>query len=291
LRQYINVTLITYHYSIVSMRNYYRTVPFLAALIFVISISLTSCSSTKKVKYFQDIPDSGKLKTINVQTYTDPIIRSEDILTVVVETIDPTAAAPISLGNVPLTTNATQSSGPPTYNQQYTSGYLVDHEGNITLPVLGKIKAAGYTTEQLRDIITQLANSKYYKDASVLVRFANFKITLAGEVTRPGVYIFPNERVSILDALTNAGDLTIFGKRENVLLLRENPDGTKTPYRVNLKKSDLMSQPYFYLRQNDYIYVEPRNAKAAANDAEQTRDIAIISGILEVLIILFTRSK
>jgi len=271
------------------MRNCYSTLPYVVAFCFIVSCSVMSCTSSKKVKYFQDIPDSGQLKTIQSQKYTDLSIRPEDVLTIVIQTVDPTATASINLGNVPTTGNATQA-GVSNFNQIYNSGYLVDKEGYVELSVLGKFKAEGYTTGQLKDTIAKRA-AKFYKDPTVVVRFANFKVSVAGEVTKPGVYILPNERVSILDILANAGDLTIFGKRENVLLLRENKDGTKTPYRINLKNSNLMNEPYFYLRQNDYIYVEPSPGKVAVNDAQQTRNITIISGALSVLIILLTRLK
>ena len=108
---------------------------------------------------------------------------------------------------------------------------------------------------------------------------------------KPGVYVMPNEKVSILDAIATAGDLTIFGKRENVLLLRENPDGTKTPYRVNLKKSNIMSEPYYYLHQNDIIYVEPRKAKSDATDAAQQKYITIAGALLSIILVLAYRVK
>ena len=99
----------------------------------------------------------------------------------------------------------------------------------------------------------------------------------------------PNEKVSVLDAITMAGDLTIYGKRENVLLIRENLDGTRTPYRINLKRSDFMSSPYFYLKQNDYIYVEPGKGKAAATDMAQARNYTIAGSILSIIAIILTR--
>jgi polysaccharide export outer membrane protein len=153
---------------------------------------------------------------------------------------------------------------------------------------LGKINVLNLTTTELRDTITNIAN-KYYKDPTVVVRFANFKITVTGEVLKPGQYVVPNEKVSIFDGIAMAGDLTIFGKRDNILLLRENADGTKTPYRINLNKSEILSSPYYYLRQNDILYIEPGKGKAAANDASQARTYAIIGSLLSVLIVLVSR--
>ncbi|SDG69923.1 polysaccharide biosynthesis/export family protein [Mucilaginibacter sp. P25] len=260
--------------------------------LFILSISLNifSCSSSKlKVQYFQDIPDSGQLKQIARAEYTPPVIKVDDILTVVVQTIDPQNTAVINLGNVPVaSTGISLSSTTAAATTQQSSGYLVDKDGAIVLPILGKITVAGHTTSEATAIINEVA-LKFYKNPTVIVRFANFKVSVTGEVLKPGVYVMPNERVSILDAIALAGDLTIFGKRENVLLIRENEDGTKTPYRVNLKKSNIMSAPYFYLRQNDVIYVEPRKAKSDATDASQAKYITLAASILSVLIILATR--
>jgi len=251
---------------------------------------IVSCSSIKKVKYFQDIPDSGQLKTIAKAEYVAPTIKVDDILTVIVETIDPNNTAVINLGNVPISSTGTSlnQSSLASAAQQVSSGYLVDKDGNIEVPILGKIKVIGYTTSEAADVIKKVALT-YYHDPTVIVRYANFKVSITGEVLKPGVYVMPNEKVSVLDAIALAGDLTIFGRRENVLLIRENPDGTKTPYRINLKKSDIISAPYYYLRQNDFIYVEPSSGKAAATDASQARNYAIIGSVLSVLIVLFTR--
>ena len=259
-------------------------------ILFILFISFTvvSCSSTDKVKYFQDIPDSGQLKTIAKAEYVEPIIKVDDILNIIVQTVDPQATGMINIGNVPVNSTAT----PPgsSLNTVVPSGYLVNKSGFIEIPVIGKLQVLGYTTSQLRDTIRTIA-LKYFKEPTVIVRFANFKISVTGEVLKPGQYIMPNEKVNILDAIAMAGDLTIFGKRENVLLIRENEDGSKTPYRINLKKSDIMSSPYYYLRQNDVIYVEPRKAKSDATDASQAKYISLAASVVSILIILATRLR
>lgn len=273
------------------MRRNYLLNSFLILFILFVSAGLFSCSSTKKVKYFQDIPDSGKLATIASSNYTPPKIQVDDILTVLVQTIDPQSTAVISLGNIPApSTSNSISGGAASLNQQVATGYLVDKDGYIELPILGKIKVLGYTTSEAVAVIHTEA-LKYYKEVTVIVRLANFKISVTGEVLKPGAYIMPNEKVSIMDALAVAGDLTIFGKRENVLLIRENEDGTKTPYRINLKKSDIMSAPYYYLRQNDVIYVEPRKAKSDATDAAQQKYITIAGALLSIILVLAYRVK
>jgi len=255
-----------------------------------LSLTMISCSSTKKIKYFQDTPDSGQV-TIPANVYVEPKIQVDDILTVLVETTDPQTTAVINLGNVPAASTGTSTAGGSSLSnltQQVSLGYLVNKEGYIDIPILGKIKVIGYSTSEATNIIrTEALN--FYKDPTVIVRFANFKISVTGEVLKPGVYIMPNEKVTILDAIATAGDLTIFGKRENVLLIRENPNGTRTLYRINLKKSDIMSAPYYYLRQNDVIYVEPRKAKSDATDASQQKYITIAGAILSLLVIFATR--
>ncbi len=260
------------------------------------SLTIISCNTTHKIKYFQDIPDSGQLKTIAKAEYTEPIIRNGDILNIIIQTIDPLSTSMVNNGNVSAGTPSQSSSSNSLLlsavsggNQQAAvTGYLVDKEGNIEIPILGKIQASGNTTFQLKDIVYNRA-LKFFKEPTVTVRLANFKVNVTGEVLKPGEYIMPDEKESVMDALSMAGDLTIFGKRENVLLIRENPDGSKTPYRINLKKSDILSSPAYYLRQNDLIYVEPRKAKSDATDASQTKYFAIAGSILSILIILATR--
>jgi polysaccharide export outer membrane protein len=266
--------------------------------IVALSLLFCSCATTKKTRYFQDIADSGRLKNIPRAEYIEPNIQVDDILTVIIQTIDPQASGLVNAGNVGGGQNNPTTSMPipsisamaPPVNSNSTSpvGYLVDKEGTITIPILGKIKVAGMTTSRARDMIQTHADS-FYKSPSVIVRFANFKVNIAGEVLRPGTYTMPNERVSILDAITMAGDLTIFGRRGNVLLIRENPDGSRTPFRFDLRKTDFMTSPYFYLKQNDYIYVEPDKSKAASLDQATARNYAILASILTVIIVVATR--
>ena len=258
------------------------------AVLFLFALFFASCASTKKTKYFQDIPDSGALKTIVGAQYTSPTIQVDDILTVLIQTVDPTATLSINAGNL----SSQGSVGPVggTSAQSSGSGYLVNKDGNLEIPVLGSIKVVGLTTEQAREVILKEA-SKYLNAPTVVVRYANFKFSVTGEVQKPGVYVIPNEKVSVLDAIALAGDLTIYGKRDNVLLLRENLDGTKTPYRIDLRRSDLISAPYYYLRQNDLIYVEPDKSKAVATDGVQARLYTIMAAVITVIVVIATRIK
>lgn len=257
-------------------------------ILFICSI-LFSCSAPKNVKYFQDIPDSGALKTITKAEFIEPTIQVDDILTILVQTVDPQATVSINSGNLPIQ-NSISPVGSGSLGGQISSGYLVNKEGFVDVPILGHIKLVGLTTSQAKEVIAKEAN-KNYKDATVIVRFANFKFSVTGEVAKPGVYVSANERTSILDAISLAGDLTIFGKRENVLLIRENLDGTKTPVRLNLNKSEIMTSPYYYLRQNDLIYIEPNKSKVASTDASKARSYTIIAAALSVIIVLISRIR
>lgn len=275
---------------------------YLCAFILIpLALSIFSCNTTKKIKYFQDIPDSGQNKTIAKAEYKELLIQPGDILNVMIETTDPLATTMVNSGN----TLASSSSPSPggsgasgllaalsggNQQQQPVSGYLVDKEGNIEIPLIGQLKAAGYTTFELKKIIHERALENF-KEPIVIVKFANFKVSVMGEVLKPGQYTMPDEKESIMDAIAMAGDLTIFGKRENVLLIRENLDGTKTTYRLNLKNSDVLASPLYYLRQNDLIYVEPRKAKSDATDAAQAKYFGIAGAVLSVLIIIATRIK
>jgi polysaccharide export outer membrane protein len=263
---------------------------FLFLFVLFILFGLFSCSTNKNIEYFQDIPDSGAVKKLPTAEYKEPKIQVDDILTIIIQTVDPGATSAINIANVPVPANglATGTSGgapAPTI-----SGILVNKEGDVEMPVIGKIHVAGLTTNEARALIRTKAE-KYFKDPAVIIRYANFKITVGGEVSRPATYVLPNEKVTIMDGLTMAGDLTIYGKRENILLLRDNEDGTKTAYRVNLNKSNLLNEPFYYLHQNDYIYVEPSKGKAAANDLSQTKTIAIIGTALSLLVIIASRIK
>lgn len=253
---------------------------------------LTSCSGIKNYKYFQDIPDSLVTKKLSMATYKEPKIQSDDILYIAIQTMDASVGASINALNGPVQSingvSGNLSGAGVTSNQGATYGYLVDKQGNVTLPVIGDVSIKGLTTQQARELLTQKAE-KYFKNPSVIVRFANFKVTILGEVQKPGSYVVPNERVSVLDALGYAGDLTIYGKRENILLLRHQEDGTTSAVRLNLNKSDLFQSPYFYLQQNDQLYVEPNKAKITNSDGTQLRTVSIVSAALSLLIVIATR--
>ena len=244
----------------------------------------SSCTSVKKTVYFNDLAVNNPRVVQEAALFTEPVIQSDDILNVTVQTIDPTTSA---VANQAVAVQAVGASSATNMGNQVISGFLVDKDGYIHMSLLGKVEVKGLTTYQARERVTNLAK-QYYKDPTVQVRFANYKVTVLGEVARPATYTVPNEKVTVLDALGLAGDLTIYGKRENVLLIREQ-GGKKELVRLNLNSSEIFQSPYFYLRQNDVLYVEPGKAKAAANNAARTQTYAIIGSIISVLIVAITR--
>ena len=167
------------------------------------------------------------------------------------------------------------------------SGYMVDKAGNIELPMVGMVKVGGLTTTGAKEAIRKKAD-KYYKDPVVNVRLANFYVSVLGEVNRPAQYIIPNEKASVLDAIAMAGDLTIHGRRDNIMLIRDE-NGNKKATRFDLRSSDLYQNPYFYLRQGDVIYVEANKAKVAASDARMLRTVAIMTSVASLLVAVIYR--
>lgn len=253
-----------------------------------ILLSTVSCTTYKTVPYFADIPDTTKPFDIHTEAYTSPVIQPDDILSITVVTLDPEANVLFNKSSVP--SLAVGSSTATPIGQQLLTGYLVDKDGFVDLPQVGKISLAGYTTSQARDTITNRV-TQFYTHPSVDVRYANFRITVLGEVNRPATYTVPNEKITLFDALGLAGDLTIFGKRENILLIRETGEQTKHIVRLNLNSKNIMNSPYFFLKQNDVLYVEPNKAKSASLDAVKSRNYVLIGTALSVLLVIATRIK
>jgi polysaccharide export outer membrane protein len=250
---------------------------------FAITLVFASCTEFKSTPYFRDISDHARDSVMADAVYKDPVILPDDILSITIVTIDPTTSAPVNqAANVPV---ATSLVGVPTI----VPGILVDKEGKISLPIIGSVKVGGLTSFEAKALIKKEA-VKYYKDPDVQLRFANFSITVLGEVVHPATFTMPNEKVDVLDALGMAGDLTIYGRRDNVLVIRE-ANGKKQVTRLNLNNSEMFKSPYFYLRQNDVVYVEPNHEKIIAADAARTRTYTILGAVAAVLIVFFTHTK
>jgi len=237
------------------------------ALLFVVSsfVALlgSSCGSTKQKIYFEDL-DSSKVSQLNIPDFKEPLIQTDDILSISVQTIDVAASA--ALNQLPVLSGMQGGNGA-------VGGFLVDKAGNVEMPILGILKLAGLTSSAAKEVVRARA-AQFYKEPTVQVRFANFKITILGEVSKPSSYNLPNEKVTILDAISMAGDLTVYGKRENVLLMRQNGEKREI-VRLNLASSEVLSSPYFYLKQNDVLIVEATPAKFAINNAPRNQLISL----------------
>ena len=241
---------------------------FLACLLPVV----TGCSSKTVLPYFTDLTQSeGTLPSMDYQ----PKIAPDDELYILVSSSNPEATA---MYNMPIYNPATRQAIDLTMNTRPTT-YIVDSQGYISMPLLGKIYATGFTTEQLANKLTELVAQDVI-DPIVMVRLMNFSISVAGEVQKPGRLTLTNERMSILDALADAGDLTPYGNRSDVLIIREE-DGQRVYAHLDLNSSDLLTSPYYYVRQNDYIYVTPNkiredNAKYNQNNSYKLSVISTI---------------
>lgn len=253
-------------------------------ILIALSVGFCSCGNYKKITYFRDLQDSSKAQSIEEYPFKELKIKSDDILAITIQTIDPVNAT--SVNQITSTPVAGISLGTANSSSTEISGFLVDKDGVIELPMLGKLNVLNLTTIEAREVIRAKA-SLYYKEPTVQVRFTNFKITIIGEVAKPAPYILPNEKITVLDAIGLAGDLTIYGKRENIMLIREN-NGKKEVYRFNLNSSETFKSPAFYLQQNDIIYVESHKAKAGTLNAGTRQTIGLVASIISVFAILIS---
>lgn len=263
----------------------------LASAICVCAILLTGCSAPKKVPYLVDAETIPSESLAAVSTVKDPKFVQGDLLNICIYASDPTAVAQFNKGQyltpegtISKTGNNTNITG--TSTASLTDYYLVDAEGNIDYPVIGRIHVASKTKEQLAREIKDAIYPRYIKiEPTVDIRLMNFRVTILGQVKSPGVYQSDNERMNILEALAKAGDLDIRGDRENVLLYRTNADGTREVHRLNLHDKSLLLSPYFNLQQNDFIYITPnRSAAAGAWQMHQgwTTAISVVSGLASI---------
>lgn len=247
------------------------------SIAFICAISLfflNACTPSKRIVYFQDVP-AGKTDTLKLTV--DHRIRANDILHITVSSLS------AEMDNI---VNAVNASGAAV---NAIPGYLVSQQGQIEMPFAGIVNVAGLTPVAAKDTVRSLL-SPYLKDPRVNLRVANFKISLLGEVNRPGTYNIPSEKVSILEALSLAGDLTIAARRDNVLIIREQ-DGIRVYERLDLRNSELFKSPYYYLQSNDVIYIEPGRGKIAQNDTRTWQVLTFVATTLSLATIILTRAK
>ena len=237
-------------------------------------ILFSACNSTKEVVYLQDVVP---LKQQDIERKYEVFIHEDDLLSIMVNSKDPELALPF---NMPL---VTYQIGSESAGQQRVLGYLVDTNGDIDFPILGKIHVAGLSRLELRDLIKKkLISGDYIKDPVVTVQFLNYKVSVMGEVARPGSFTITGDRIILLEALSMAGDLTIYGRRDRVAVIREE-NGKRTILFHDLRSSDIFTSPCYYLQQNDIVYVEPNKAKAGQRDINQNNSVSVWLSAVSVL--------
>lgn len=225
-------------------------------LVIVCCLALASCKTYKNINYIQDVQVNT---TESIAENQGIRIQPKDMLSIVVSSKTPELAMAF---NLPVVSYQAGSEVVSNGGNMRLLGYVVDNDGNIDFPLLGKIQVAGLTRWQLQELIKQqIVNAGLMKELVVTVEFMNFKVSIMGEVNAPGSYTINGDKVTILEALSMAKDLTIFGKRDGVYVIREE-NGKRTTYNVDLRSVDLFNSPAYYLRQNDVVYVEPNKVRA-----------------------------
>ncbi|WP_034886442.1 polysaccharide biosynthesis/export family protein [Gillisia sp. JM1] len=244
------------------MTKFHKCIHLLVAVLF-----LTSCSNLKKATYFNNVPDSQFKSNLD---NLEPVLGPNDLLSISVSSLNADATEIFNPAN---------TSGSIKNNDNRAPEYLIDEDGNIRFPFLGKIKAAGKTKQDLREEITnELIKRKLLVEPIVNIRYLNFKVSVMGEVGNPTVLTVSTEKVSLLEALSLAGDLTIYAQRDNVLLIREE-NGIKNLTRIDLTSDDIFTSPNYYLKPNDVIYIQPNESKVASTSRLITWLPVIISAL------------
>ena len=247
---------------------------------------LTACQSYKKVPYFQNVEVVNEVE--QQESLYDAKIMPKDLLTIVVSCTNPELAIPF---NLTVASNAGMAVSNSSYvtTQPVLQPYLVDNEGNINFPVLGELKLGGLTKREAEQLIIDKLKPYMKETPIVTVRMVNYKISVIGEVTRPGTFTISNEKVNLLEALAMAGDMTVYGLRDNVKLIREDANGKQQIVTLDLNKAETILSPYYWLQQNDIIYVTPNKAKARNSDVGNSTSLwfsatSILVSIVSLLV-------
>lgn len=236
-----------------------------------------ACASSEKFALLQNATTDSEPKTVDFQA----VLQPDDLLMIVISADNPLIAQPYNLANVSISSNTEMA-----LSQQRLLSYQIDQEGNIQIPNLGTVKAAGKTRNELGQAIKQLLEGKITNPV-ITIQLLNFKISVQGEVNKPGTFPITTERVTLLEALSMAGDLTIYGKRDNILVIREE-NGVKSFQKVDITKGDFVNSPYYYLSQNDFIYVEPNKTRVNSSVIGPNITVGISALSLIITIIALT---
>jgi len=241
---------------------------------------VSSGCAKRNLVYFSDI-ESGAGYSTAIKNVIEPDIQTDDLLKITVSSLNPESNLLFNAGILTTTGENLSHAVMSPLNE----GYLVDKNGEINFPVLGKVKLGGLNKQEaIEEMVFRL--QEHVKDPIVNIRFMNFMVTVIGEVNNPSTFTVPTEKINILEALGLAGDMTVYGKRENVLVIREK-DGIRSVNRLNLNDKDILSSPYYYLTQNDVVYVEPDRIKAIQASTNQRNLTLIGIGSSLLIAILF----
>ena len=247
---------------------------------------LVACQSYKKVPYFQDVEVVNQVE--QQEKLYDARIMPKDLLTIVVSCTNPELAIPF---NLTVASNAGMAASSSSYvtTQPTLQAYLVDNDGNINFPVLGELKLGGLTKKEAERLVIDKLKAYMKEIPIVTVRMVNYKISVIGEVTRPGTFTISNEKVNLLEALAMAGDMTVYGLRDNVKLIREDANGKQQIVTLDLNKAETILSPYYWLQQNDIVYVTPNKAKARNSDVGNSTSLwfsatSILVSIVSLLV-------
>ncbi len=277
--------------------------PGCAAALLLLSFLLPSCVNTRQLTYMQGSFDTAKLAEIKVP---EPRVRPGDLLSIIVYSDNPEATALFNQSLIIVSNsggvgggaqNGTGGAGGGTGSSAgaigggspTTPGYMVDEDGNIQFQGLGLLHVDGLTKDSLK-ILLDSRLRQYLKNPYYTVRFMNYRFTMLGEVTRPGIFSIPGEHISLLEALGLAGDLTMYGRRDNILVMRES-NGKYQWGRLDLTKPDIISSPYYYLQQNDVVYIEATKRKIQANDQVTTRNVSIVATVISTIALIYSLLK
>ena len=250
-------------------------------------ILLASCQSYKKVPYLQDSGEAQRA-VAEAKLY-DARIMPKDLLTIVVSCTDPELAEPFNL-TVATPVSAAQSS---LTSQPALQQYLVDNRGNIEFPILGTLHIGGLTKSEAETLIKGKLSDYIKESPIVTVRMANYKISVIGEVNAPGTFTISNEKVNLFEALAMAGDMTVYGLRDNVRLIREDADGHQHIITLDMNRADIVQSPYYYLQQNDILYVTPNKTKAKTADISTSTTIwfSVVGTLVLLASLIITIAK
>ena len=258
---------------------------YISGLVFIVSLTafLSSCTTNKQLQYLQGNIDSTKFSQFKVP---EQKVQKGDQISIAVFSDNAAASAMFNTGSIPATSaGMSQASLPGSGVSTAGNVYEVDNEGMIFFPQIGKLYVEGQTKEGVTKLLNGQLKDKFLTNPYYVIRFVNLKITVFGDVNNPGVYPLSRANTNIFEALTLAGDMTFFGKRDNILVIREQ-DGKRVFARIDVTKPDVFNSPYYYLQQNDIIFVDMRKGKVNSADQSWMRNVSFGMSLLSALTIL-----